>query len=84
MALGATAGHAQLPPAKFHLGQKAGAQPTPPAQGKAGRRGLSASEAALRVPGLTSVQPESTWYNKADGQMGRNDTGFKHVPLLQK
>lgn len=41
----------QLPHVKFHLGQKAGSQPTPPAQGEADRRG-GPSEVALHVPGL--------------------------------
>lgn len=80
-----TASHGQLPYTKFHLGQEAGAQLTPPAQRKAGGRGLCVGEAALRAPGLVEgpVQ-EFGWNGRADGQTWRNDTGFKHVPLLQK
>jgi len=79
-----TAGHAQLPGVKFHAGQKAGAQPTPPAQLEVGRRVLSAKLPCVCRGAVVSVQPKSTWYSRADGQTWRNDAVFRHIPLLQK
>lgn len=79
----------QLPHVKFHLGQKAGSQPTPPAQGEADRRGVGSqwsrpARARPRGEAGVSVWPESTWHSKANGQTWRTATGFKHVPLLRK